>query len=233
MGIFGKKKNAASKSPKQRRAENNEFIKSQGIDCYEELPITRAADEVRVRDVDTICRRAAACLLVIQIACDIAEGNDPEESREAITKFLERFGVTGDLLPKERRVLDGTCSDQDVIDVGWSYEAYWSLVWALGLIGDDEMKIPDGVCDCMKAIRLVADRKGLDDFKGMAKMRGTDEILDMLDLYYRYDWACVDKRINPGRNIGGLVPEVVTERRRGLEWLISDEADWNDISMDT
>ena len=56
----------------------------------------------------------------------------------------------------------------------------------------------------------------------------------MLDLHYRFHWACVEKRINPDSiNIADLNPEVVYERRRGLEWLFSDEDDWYEISLDT
>ena len=43
----------------------------------------------------------------------------------------------------------------------------------------------------------------------------------------------VKKRINPDTPIGNLNPEVVVERRRGLEWLISEESDWYNISLDT
>ena len=42
------------------------------------------------------------------------------------------------------------------------------------------------------------------------------DILDMLDLFYRYHWACVEKRIKSDTNISDLNPEVVYERRRGL-----------------
>ena len=58
--------------------------------------------------------------------------------------------------------------------------------------------------------------------------------LDMLDLYYRCHWACVQhKHIDPSCPVGSLNEEVVYERRRGLEWLISEEDDWHDISLDT
>ena len=60
-----------------------------------------------------------------------------------------------------------------------------------------------------------------------------EEVLDMLDLYYRFDWATTNKRIDSNTNIGNLNPEVVLERRRGLEWLISDENDWYDIQLNT
>lgn len=55
----------------------------------------------------------------------------------------------------------------------------------------------------------------------------------MLDLYYRYDWAVTEKRINPDTPIAGLNPDVVFERRKGLEWLIATEEDWDEISLDT
>jgi len=57
--------------------------------------------------------------------------------------------------------------------------------------------------------------------------------LDMLDLYYRYHWACVEKRVQPNTNIGPLNPDVVVERRKGLEWVISDIEEWDEISLDT
>ena len=113
----------------------------------------------------------------------------------------------------------------------WSYECYWSLVWALGLI--DDIKDASGICDCKKAGSIVYDCKNYDEFKSKCKLRDIEEILDMLDLYYRYHWACVEKRIKPDTIIGSLDSEVVWERRRGLEWLVSDMEDWNKISLDT
>ena len=56
----------------------------------------------------------------------------------------------------------------------------------------------------------------------------------MLDLYYRYHWAVVQhEKIDKKCPIGGLNTDAVSERRRGLEWLISDTDDWNRISLDT
>ena len=55
----------------------------------------------------------------------------------------------------------------------------------------------------------------------------------MLDLHYRYHWATEEKRLRPETEIKDLNPDVLMERRRGLEWLISEESDWFDISMDT
>ena len=51
---------------------------------------------------------------------------------------------------------------------------------------------------------------------------------------YQFLVGQYEKRfIKPDTNIGVLDPEVVLERRKGLEWLISDIDDWNEISLDT
>lgn len=89
------------------------------------------------------------------------------------------------------------------------------------------------ICDCQKAIELVTSSKNVNEFKDKCKMRNIEEILDMLDLFYRYHWATTQKRLHPETPIGTLNPSIVVERRRGLEWLISEEKDWYDISLDT
>ncbi|WP_271812700.1 DUF4272 domain-containing protein [Clostridium beijerinckii] len=35
------------------------------------------------------------------------------------------------------------------------YEAYWTLIWALGIL--DKLDYPSQICDCNFAINLVAD----------------------------------------------------------------------------
>lgn len=213
-----------------RRAISNARIKKEGIACFEELPCIEASSEVRLKDIDTICKRAIACLLTIQIVYDIKKGKY-EQSKKTINELLERYGVKDCLNSKERKLFDGTYQEQDLIDLDWEYEAYWSLIWALGIIGD----ISDGssVCDCDLAIRLVVENKTYENFKAICNLRDVNEILDMLDLYFRYHWAVEDKRINPQINIGTLNPSVVVERRRGLEWLVSSEDDWYNVQMNT
>lgn len=227
MESFEKKRVSAE----ERRAKSNAKIKEMGMACFEELPMREDSSQVKLKDLDSICKRAIACLLSTQLACDIVEGNDYEESRKMFLGLMDEYGVEEYLLSKEQRLFSGDYSKQEVIDVVWTYEAYWSLVWALGLI--DDIEVPDSVCDCMTAIKLVGDCQNYEEFRSKVKLRDIEEVLDMLDLHYRYHWACVEKRINPETVIGLLNPEVVIERRRGLEWLISEEKDWYDISLDT
>jgi len=231
MGILNKLKGNKIITPEERRKKNNEYIKSHGIACLESLPMVESSSDVQLKDIDSICKRAIACLLSIQLACDIENQNDYEESKELFSNLLKEYGVEDELLEKEKRLFEKQYSEQDVVDVTWTYEAYWSLVWVLGLI--DDIKMAGDICDCQKAITLVGDCKNYAEFKSKCHIRNVEEVLDMLDLYYRYHWACVEKQVNPNTNIGNLNPDVVVERRKGLEWVISTVEEWDEISLDT
>ena len=217
----------------ERRRKNNEFLARKGITYLENLPILEDEMKNDFRNIDDICKRAIACLISIQLACDINNGANYEESRDFCSKMITMYGVQDAVIPKEKRLYNGTYTKQDVLDITWSYECYWSLVWALGLVDTNEFA-PNSICNCQKAIDLVVSCKTYQEFKNRCNLRDLDEILDMLDLHYRFHWACVEKRVNPdSTNISDLNPEVVYERRRGLEWLFSNEDDWYNISLDT
>ena len=237
MNIFNKKhidieenRSEGTLEQNERRDKNNAFIKKQGIACYENLPLVESSKEVKLKSLDEICNRTFTCFLSIQVACDV-NNNNYEESIKYFKPILEELNLNQYLNSKEKRIFDGTYTIKDAIDLDWEYEDLWSLFYALGLVDD----ITDGgkLCDCDYIIKIMASCKSVEEFKSKCKLRDIEEILDMVDLYYRYDWACTEKRINPETNIAALNPSNVVERRRGLEWLISSEEDWFNISLDT
>ena len=219
------------KSAVERRNHSNEIITKLGIECFPELPTIEEASDVKLKSVDEICKRAIASLLSIQLACDIIEGNNYEESRDYFITFLRQFDVENNLLPKEKKLFDGTYTMADAVNVSWTYESYWALCWALGLI--NKMGFPKDVCNTKIAISFVSICNSYDDFKKKVKLRDIDEILDMLDLYYRYHWATVENSMTGTTEIKDLNLEVVAERRRGLEWLIKSNDDWFEIALNT
>ena len=81
----------------------------------------------KIKSLDEICKRALASFLVIQLACDINNGQY-DESVKIISKLLEKFNVSDCLNKKEKKLIDGTYEMQDAIDIDWEYETYWSLV---------------------------------------------------------------------------------------------------------
>ena len=60
------------------------------------------------------------------------------------------------------------------------------------------------------------------------------EILDEADLIYRYNWVCVDSRVNDKTPPAGLNGGVAYERHRALNWLICYlDLAWDDVRTDT
>lgn len=213
---------------KARRERNNEIISGMGISTSDRLMTRWEDSDVVLKDKETLCRRALACFQIIQIACDINNGNY-EEALGYFGNKLEALGLTDALNDKERAILDGSYEMQDVYDLAWAYEAYWALCWCLGLV--DDISEADNICDCDAAIEF-ADVESVQDFAKKCELRSKEEILDMLDLYFRYNWVINDFRVNRDASIGDLNPSVVIERRRGLEWAVSADEDWYDMDMD-
>ena len=217
-----------TKIQKKRREKNNKFAAKKKITTADRLMTRWNDDSVVLKDLGTICRRAVACFFVIQIACDIGK-NNYQEGLNYFKPMLEKFGLMDQLNSKEQRIVDGTYSMQDAIDMDWAYEAYWALCWSLGLVKD--ISDASNVCDCDKAIGFVMKCNSIEEFAKKCKLRSKEDILDMLDLYFRYNWAINDAKVNQGTSLGALNPSVVIERRRGLEWIVSEEPDWYDLTL--
>ena len=217
---------------KNRRQKNNQILTQQGISTNDNLSCDES--DVQIRNFDEICKRAIACLITIQVACDINNGKDikSEEYKEnfdLINSLYKKYNVENCLNSKEKRIIKGTYSKQDAIDMDWAYESYWALCWCLSLV--DDIKNGGEMCDCDKAISFVIDSNSYEDFKNKCKLRDIDEILDMKDLYYRYNWAINNKKVDSNTTIGNLDASNVIERRRGIEWVLSDIDDWYDIQL--
>ncbi len=216
-----------SKESLSRKERNNNYIKSQGIVCNDNLECLYN-ENITIKSKEDICKRAIASLLTIQISCDINNGKY-EESKNFFIPMINKFEVKEYLNSKEKRILEGNYTQQDVFDMDWEYECYWALCWYLGLV--DDIKDASVVCDGSKAVSFLASCKSFNDFVNKCNVRSNDELLDMEDLYYRYHWAVNDKSANESVSIGNLNSEIVIERRRALEWILSDKEDWYEIEL--
>lgn len=217
-----------------RKGRSIEILKAHGVPYIEHLPVIEISDCAKIRTADDIARRAVACLFAIQVACDASGGRvSLKKSRKFFSEKLAEFGVEGFLTHKERKVFRDKCSNQDFCSMTWKYEAYWVLLWALGIV--ERLDYPADVCDCDFAINVVAECNGMDEFMAKVQLRHISEILDEADLIFRYDWACVDARIHGDEAPAGLNPDVVFERHCALNWLIGADGadDWDNVSTDT
>jgi hypothetical protein len=221
------------KDPEARKAASIAKLQAENIPAIDWLPVIESVDKARIRSAEEIARRAIACLITIQAACEQNDGNYNDESAAWCHGLLEQYNVADEITANERAILAKQGSEQGIINMVWKYEAYWTLLWALGIV--EKLDYPDHIVDCQFAIDAVASCDDFADFMAKTRLRDIEEILDETDLIYRYHWACVDARINGREMPGGLLESVVMERHAGLNWLIGayDCDDWDDVPVHT
>ncbi len=222
----------ASQTPEARKQASIARLEAAGIPYIEHLPCIESASEVRVRSAEEIARRAIACLIAIQAACDRQAGQYTPDTARWCQDLLEQYGIHG-LTRNEVRILSNEGGEQDVVNMVWKYEAYWVLLWALG--EGQELDFPDHAIDCDFAIQAVAQHQDFATFMAQTKLRDIASILDEADLIYRYHWACVDARLKQAPMPAGLNPSVVMERHAALNWIIDNDGqdDWDNPDVST
>lgn len=184
----GKNGTKIGKTAQERKDISIEILKSQGVPYIDHLPLRYETDEVTPREKDEVIARAICSYAAIMCACSIRdEGKLADEDKQGVQGFLDnRYGCIDKLTRMERRVTQGEASRDEAVNMGWKYESLWALMWAMGLV--DELSFPSEICDCA----FVMDTFSGGDFSARVKLRDTDEILQALDLIYRYHWACVN-----------------------------------------
>ena len=219
------------KTKEIRKKESIDKLKVLGIDYIENLPVTYEANEVNIKSYDEIVKRYIANIISIQVAFDILNDAEKTESIKFFTDLLNKYNVTDSLNEMERKVFNNELETNELINLTWQYEALNVLSWILGL--KSELEFPSNVCDVNALIEPIATSNSFEEFFSKCNVIDIEDILDELDLEYRYHWAVVDKRINSSTNCGDLNEDIVVERCRALEWLFDEEKDWNKLSLDT
>ena len=220
-----------------RKNKSIKILKKYKVPYIEHLPCIETKENIRIRSKEEIAKRALACLITIQYACDLSQMDDVEELKESkqfVLELLENFQVLDQLSENEKHILySNNITEQEIINMTWKYEAYWVLIWSLGLI--PTLDFPCKICDCNYAIEVVSKHKNFTEFLSTTALRDIDEILDEADLIFRYDWACVNARINGMEAPCNLDSSVVLERHRALNWLIDADGnnDWDTVSTNT
>ena len=81
------------KTPLQRKQESILKLQAQSIPYIEWLPHIESVDEVIARSVESIAKRAIACLIIIQVACDLNNQQFDQETKDFIVDLLNKFEV--------------------------------------------------------------------------------------------------------------------------------------------
>jgi hypothetical protein len=110
-------------------------------------------------------------------------------------------------------------------------EAMWILAWSCGLVPRVDLARP---CDSRFASMLpnLKAHQPASEWKTRAEVLPVERLFATCDLAYALHWAIRQARINQRPSPIGMPEDQFIERRRALEWLLSDET-WDEVSLDT
>ncbi|HVM53264.1 MAG TPA: DUF4272 domain-containing protein [Acidimicrobiales bacterium] len=191
-----------------------------GYEVSAELPLSDF--DVKARDGDELVDRC----LVLHALIAVSYGF-PRDTAKA---WLTQEELTSALSPSERRYLDAGDAAADEFFHGLS-ESVWALMWSLGLASklDFAKTCPN---DLVRTLPNLKTTESAAAFRARAQRRSTEELLESADLAYCLNWAITDAALRGASEPGRVPGWVVIERRRALEWVLSDE-DWDEVPLDT
>jgi hypothetical protein len=201
------------------RKESLAVAKRLGYSVEEALPLLDASAVARTDD--EVVDRLLAMLCVA--AC--AYGFDSQKA----ANWLGREVKVELLTVAERHFLQTKAGDRRTFMM--QIEGMWALAWSIRSVPTLDFGTP---CPQDFVTRLPdLKRNGSSGtFRDTANVRPLSEIVSACDLAYCLHWAIRDAQLRNAKLPGNVEEYVVVERRRALEWLLTDEP-WEDITLDS
>ncbi len=210
--------------PEAVKRDSEAIIRRAGGDICDWLPFLDR--DAKPRELDAVVRRALILNAMLQIYFKAPVA--------VIKDWITRNGLADDLSEAEREILDKEDDDlteQERINLYWYIEALWTLVWAGQLV--DNLPFDEGVGNELASL-CPALQRNEDGSKLSKKMRlrPSDELYRMLDLYYRLHWWTRNSQLT-GKDTGVVRLDIIMERRKTLEWIMDPTCDWDNVEMST
>jgi len=207
-----------------RKSRSIEQLKQQNIPYIDHLPVIVDEEAVTLRERDEVAVRAMALCMIAGLAMDL--------ERSVFNMSVKRYGLQGAFTPLEMLYIrNKQPAEDDDIRFSWRIEAYATLLWTLSYL--DVLPAPNTAIDVMQVSEVMRIRTR-DEFIQQATLRPAKDILDVLDLHYRYMWAVQELRMKEQAMPDSLHPGIVFERCHALNWLVrSQDADWDDVQVHT
>lgn len=211
----------------ERKAKNEEILERENIKINKHLPCVESERETTIRSAKEIAERVSVLAVTNLVAFNSI-------SSEEAVDYLQNYKLWESVTEGEKEFLANPTEDKKMYET-WKCEGIWTLMWALKKV--DAIDFPNEFCDLgnisSENYPVGHDKNPLEFINAVHEDRSKKEILDAADLYYRYNWACVDERIN-GRQIENINPGIVYERQYALNWLIHYmDQDWDNVTCDT
>ncbi|MHC0446941.1 DUF4272 domain-containing protein [Flavobacterium sp. 3-218] len=211
----------------ERKAKNEAILESENIKINKHLPCIESERETTIRSAKEIAERASVLAVTNLVAFNSI-------SSEEAVDYLQEYKLWESVTEGEKEFLANPTEDKKMYET-WKCEGIWTLMWALKKV--DAIDFPNAFCDLgnisSENYPVGQGKNPFEFINAVHEVRSKKEILDAADLYYRYNWACVDERIN-GRQIENINPGIVYERQYALNWLIHYmDQDWDNVTCDT
>lgn len=201
------------------RTASTNAAKALGIDVSTTLPLIEPP--YRTKNVhETISR-----ILAMNVMAAIAYGFDKTKG----IAWLSREKLEGSLSEHKRTFLSKGSGDTTPFKL--QIEGMWALAWSIGVV-----KELDFAKDCdekfAQELPNLKLNQGGENLRRIANQRPLEEILGACDLAYCLHSAIRESQITNKNSPKKLKPYVILERRRALDWLLSEES-WDEIDLDT
>jgi hypothetical protein len=198
-----------------------------GIRINAGLPLIEDVAETKLRSKDELVRRLVALWAVAGTA------HLPD------VDFFERFFVENQLSEwlstRERAYLfRENRSESERIHFSWQIESLYFLGWCGGLVAKIDIPTAHSSVESFMDI-FPQPGEDLARLQSAVSPKSVTEILDWSDLLYRLHWAVRDDHLNGVKPSHLVVPGVVQEWHRSVNWMTrySDEDDWDHVGTDT
>lgn len=149
--------------------------------------------------------------------------------KESALAWLSKEGTLENLTSEECLFLTSNGEGTDEFKV--QVEGIWALAWILGMVSDFDFWRE---CD-PRFVTILPDLRTAENsaiFRARAHLRSEAEIGIEVDLAYCLHWIVRNAGVNGKHVPAGIIPYIVRERRRALEWAIGGEA-WDRVPLDT
>lgn len=200
------------------RVWSSERLSRAGLRISPTLPVI---DEFSPRSTVEIVDR----ILCLNAVAAAAHGFDKGKA----LSWLEQENVSENLTVSEGEFLTSGQDNANAFKI--QVEGIWALAWIIGIVPNLDFW---QTCDS-QFVRMLPDLKTSEssaEIRARAETRDDTEIGFAVDLAYCLHWLLRENAINEKPPPKGLLPFILEERRRALEWAIG-EMGWDEVSLDT
>ncbi len=209
--------------PEKIKTNNTRILQSVGINVIEHLPYLEKPD---FKNSKIIAKRMMVLMALFQIHLGAPN--------EMIHNWIFDNALLDALTAEELKFLESNYKElpeQNQTDIYWYIEAVWTFAWIGGL--HDNLTFNTGVEDSLASMTPnIKNKESAKTFINSFQLRAHTEIFDMLDKFYRAHWFARNNNLSEKKS-NKVDLDIITERRKALEYTCYKQYQWDEITLDT